>query len=123
MLDWQGTFQEPEYHLRSRGEDFDQTAATLIVRPCQLRTEREDRRHETSSFDRCGGGRRARVFSARLGTAGQSVRWQLYGYARPEPRWTGTDALQLWPPHDSSPAALGARSGNGSVGDAAVIYL
>jgi hypothetical protein len=91
-----------EYHLKGKG--------------VQPGTEREDRRHETSFIDRCGGGRRARVFGARLGTISQSIRWQLHGHAGSEPRGAGTDTVQLGSAHDRGFAAFG----DGSLGDAAV---
>jgi hypothetical protein len=101
---------------------LEQTAAKLIDDHVQLRTEREDCRHETS-FDRCGGGRRARILRPRVGATGQPVRWQRHGHARPEPRRTGTDTLQLGPEPRRIGAvgsAHGAACGNGSLGNAAV---
>jgi hypothetical protein len=82
-----------EYHLKRKG--------------VQPGTEREDHRHETSFIDRCGGGRRASVFGARLGTISQSIRWQLHGHPGSEPRRAGTDTVQLGPAHDRGFAAFG----------------
>src|SRR5271166_4424080 len=89
----------------------------------QLRTRERGSQHETS-FDQCGGGRRARVLGAGLGATSQSVRRQRDGRAGSEPRRTGTDALQLGP----KPGRIGAvwsahraACGNGSLGDAAVL--
>jgi hypothetical protein len=56
-----------------------------------------------------------------LGATSQSVRRQLDGRAGSEPRRTGIDALQLRPAHDGSSAALGAGSGDGTLGYAAVL--
>jgi hypothetical protein len=87
------------------------------------RGPREDRKNETSSFDQCGGGRRARIFGTRLGATGKSVRWERHGYARPEPRRTGTDTVQLGPEPRRIGAigsAHGAFGADGSLRDAAV---